>query len=110
MGKGGDWCMVEETIELIRETEANAEAIVKDADERYRIILEEANQKAQRLKTEQRDTVLKEAEAVREAARRSGEDLQRTAASDIENEIKLLKENASKREQEAISLVVSQLV
>ena len=102
--------MVEETIQAIRETEANAGAIVNDADQKYRKILEEANKEAERLKTERRNTALKEAEATMGTARMDGEEYQKTAAASIEKDINLLKETASKREEEAINLAVSRLV
>ncbi|CUX32045.1 ATPase [Clostridium sp. C105KSO13] len=102
--------MVEETIQAIRETEANAGAIVNDADEKCRKMLEDAYKEAERLKAKQRDTALKEADAVMETARMNGEEFQKAAAASIENEIKLLRETASKREEEAISLTVSRLV
>ena len=45
--------MVEETIQVIRETEAKAEAIVKDAEVQCKGILEEASKQAEDLKAGQ---------------------------------------------------------
>lgn len=102
--------MVEETIQVIRETEAKAEAIVKDAEVQCKRILEDASQEAESLKAEQIQEIRKKADAIMENAREQGAQSQKTAMSDVEIEIKALKELASSREDEAVSLVISQLV
>lgn len=102
--------MVGETIQAIRETEANAGAIVEDADTQCKRILEDAEKEAERLKEEQKDMVYQKAKSMMETTMEQGEQSQRDAMSEIENEIKLLKEAASKKEEEAVKIVVSQLV
>lgn len=102
--------MVEETIQVIRETEAKAGTIISDADQEYKKILENAHKEAEQLKTDQKDTALKKAEAVMETAHKRGEEIRIKSVADTGNEINLLKEIALKREGEAISLIVSQLV
>ena len=45
--------MVENTIQAIKETEAKADAVVREAESKYRDILDEAAKKAEALKSEQ---------------------------------------------------------
>mgnify|MGYP002596133756 CR=1 FL=1 len=100
--------MVEETIRVIRETESQADQIVKHAQDQYNKLLEEARKEADKIRTEQLQSAKQKAEQEMEAARSRGE----TAAANIaiEQEIKALKENALKKEAEAVELVISKLV
>lgn len=102
--------MVEETIQVIRETEAKAEAIVEDAEVQCKRILEEASRQAEDLKAGQILEVRKKADAIMENAKEQGAQAQKNAMTDVENEIRALKETAASREDEAVSLVISQLV
>ena len=83
--------MVEETIQVIRETEAKADAITRDAEEQL-AVMEEKMQKAMT------------------DAREEGERVQAETLSKIEKEVVALKELASVKEEEAVSLVIAQLV
>ena len=80
--------MVEETIKAIRETEAEAERMIKSQEETHRISAQDAMQDA------------------REKARV----FQEEARVQTEKEIKVLKEFAVQKEAEAVSAVISQLV
>lgn len=102
--------MVEETIQVIRETEAKAEAIVKDAEVQCRKILEEASAKAEDLKAEQIKEIREKADAIMNDAKEQGAQAQQTSMTEVENEIQALKETAASRKDEAVSLVISQLV
>lgn len=102
--------MVEETIQVIRETEAKAEAIVKDAEVQCREILEEASKKAEGLKADRIQEMRKKADAMMEEAKEKGVQSQKAAMSDVENEMRILKEFAASKEGEAVNLVMSQLV
>ena len=86
--------MVEETIKAIRETEAAADVIVKEAGEKSQKILEDARQEAERM--------IKSREKARV--------FQEEARVQTEKEIKVLKEFAVQKEAEAVSAVISQLV
>ena len=46
LGKGGDQNMVEETIQVIRETEAKADAITRDAEVKGNQIVDDAEKQA----------------------------------------------------------------
>lgn len=102
--------MVEETIQLIRETEAKAEAVVKDADAQCRKILDDASTEADTLKAGQMEEIRKRAAAMMEAAKEQGAQSQKDAMSAVEKEISALKQLASEKEETAVSLVISQLV
>ena len=102
--------MVEETIQVIRETEAKAGAIVKEADAKCRKILDDASKEADMLKADQVEAIRRQAESMMEAAKEQGAQAQKNAMTDVENEIRALKETAASREDEAVSLVISQLV
>lgn len=102
--------MVEETIQVIRETEAKAEAIVKDAEVQCRKILEDASAQAEDLKAEQIRQIREKADAIMNDAKEQGAQTQKTSVSDVEREISALKETAASRQGEAVSLVISQLV
>ena len=102
--------MVEETIQVIRETEAKAEAVVKDADAQCRKILDDASKKADTLKAGQMEEIRKRAASMMEAAKEQGAQSQKDAMSAVEKEISALKQLASEKEETAVSLVVSQLV
>ncbi|WP_122644760.1 ATPase [Luxibacter massiliensis] len=102
--------MIEETIKAIRETEGKAGAIVKDADAQCKRILEDASREAKELGTELTQKEDKRAEAAMEDAVKKGGEVQKAALAEVENEIKGLKQAALAKEEEAVSLVISQLV
>lgn len=102
--------MVEETIQVIRETEAKAEAIVKDAEVQCRKILEDASRQAEDLKAEQIRMIREKADAIMNDAKEQGAQTQKNSMSEVENEIQALKEAAASRADEAAGLVISQLV
>lgn len=102
--------MVEETIQVIKETEAKADAIVKDADAQCKKMLEQASQRVETLKAEQIAGAQKKAESMLQQAKAEGEKSQETAVLTVLKEVEALKELASQKEREAISLVITQLV
>lgn len=102
--------MVEQTIQAIRETEAKAGAIVKDAEVQCKNILEDASQEARTHKADQLEKTLRKAESMMEDAKVQGTQTWQEAAATVENEIKVLKGLASEKEEAAVSLVISQLV
>ena len=102
--------MVEETIQVIRETEAKAGAIVKEADAKCRKILDDASKEADMLKARHVEEIRRQAESMMEAAKEQGAQSLKEAAVAVEKEISALKELASEKEEQAVSLVISQLV
>lgn len=108
--EGGDRDMVEETIRVIRETEAEADAKIKDAETQCQELLAEAKAKAQSFRTQQREALKQQSETAMEHAVQDGEEVQRKALADIEQEVKSLKETALSKEDEAVGLVISQLI
>lgn len=102
--------MIEETIQVIRETEAKAEALVKDAEVQCKKILEEASKEAESLKADKIHEIRLKADTMMADAKEQGAQSQKAALSEVENDIKSLKEAAASKEDEAVSLVMSQLV
>lgn len=102
--------MVEETIQVIRETEAKAEALVKDAEVQSKRILEDASKEAESLKEAMLKEIRLKADTIMADAKEQGAQSQKKAMSDVEDDIKSLKEAAASKEDEAVSLVISQLV
>ncbi len=86
--------MVEETIRTIKETENEAEEIIKKADAAYTEILEKAKADAADL------------EAAKEAGRKSEQE----AMSGVEKEIEALKKGALAKESEVVAAVIAELV
>ena len=102
--------MVEETIKAIRETEAAADVIVKEAGEKSQKILEDARQEAERMIKSQEETHRISALDAMQDAREKARVFQEEARVQTEKEIKVLKEFAVQKEAEAVSAVISQLV
>ena len=61
--------MVENTIQAIKETEAKADAVVREAESKYRDILDEAAKKAEALKSEQIQNMKQKAQSDMEKAK-----------------------------------------
>lgn len=102
--------MVEETIQTIKETEKEAEALVKAAEDKCAGILEHASEEAKRLKeTTIADAQTKAKEAMG-AAREAGKATTEEALAKVEKEIAALKEEAGKKEAQAIKAVIEHLV
>lgn len=101
--------MVEETIRSIRETERQADGIVKQAEEKSRMIREETKAQAEKLAGEViADARAKSLEAA-ENAKDSGDRAETEAMAETEKEIRELKASAMKRQAEAVDLVISLL-
>ena len=86
--------MVEETIKTIKETENEAEEIVRKADAECTGILEEASAKAKEIKEQAEADAKAKAEASLKAAKEIGEKSTMEALADVEKEIASLREAA----------------
>ncbi len=103
--------MVEETIQVIRETEAKADAITRDAEVKGNQIVDDAEKQAKQWKEEQLAVMEEKMQKAMTDAREEGEWVQaERTLSKIEKEVVALKEFASVKEEEAVSLVIAQLV
>lgn len=102
--------MVEKTIHEIKETEAKADAIVKDAEIKSREILENAVKEAADIKAEQAQTAKQKAESDMARAKEAGAQSMSEVLSQIEQEVMNLKASALAKEEDAVNLVISQLV
>ena len=102
--------MVEETIKTIKETEDEAERIIKAADEKCAAILEDARAEAESLKFQSEADARKQAQAALDMEKQIGEKAIQDALAGVESEIAVLKENARAKESEVIAAVVAKLV
>lgn len=102
--------MVEKTIHEIKETEAKADAIVKDAEIKSREILDDAGKEAACIKSEQAQKAKQKAESDMARAKEAGAQSMSEVLSGIELEVKNLKASALAREEDAVNLVISQLI
>lgn len=108
--KGGDRKVVEETIQTIRETESEADAIVKDAEAKGKELLEKASQEAKKQKEEHLSGVEAKAKTDLESARAQGEKTQAEAEITAAKEVDALKTMALQKKKEAVNLVIEQLI
>lgn len=102
--------MVVETIKVIKAAEAKAEAIVKGADEQCERILDDASKEAEQLKEDQIENMQEKAEAMMAEAKETDAQSQQTAMKNVEIIIEALKELGFTKEEEAINLVLAELV
>ncbi len=102
LGRGGEQ-MVEETIRTIKETENEAEEIIKKADAAYTEILEKA-------KADAAEMVKSEAAAALEAAKEAGRKSEQEAMDSVDREIAALKKDALAKESEVVAAVIAELV
>lgn len=102
--------MVEKTIHEIKETEAKADAIVKDAEIKSREILDHAAKEAAAIKAELAQTAKQKAESDMARAKEEGTQSMNKVLSEIELEVKNLKASALAKEEDAVNLVISQII
>lgn len=102
--------MVEETIKTIKETESEAEKMIREADEKSAAILEDARKEADSLMTLTEAEAKRSAQAALEKEKEIGEKSIQDALAEVESDIKVLKENARAKESEVISAVIAEIV
>lgn len=102
--------MVEETIQVIRETEAKADSIAREAEVKSNQIVDDATKQAKQWKEEQLAAMERNMQKAMSDVKEEGERVQAETLSKIEKEVVALKELASGKEEEAVGLVISQLV
>ena len=97
--------MVEETIKTIKETENEADEIIRKAE-----ILEKAAREAKEIKEQAVANAKKRAEADLLQAKEEGEVLKKQASEKTEQETEALKALAQGKEEEAVSAVIKALL
>lgn len=102
--------MVEETIKTIKETESEAEEILKAADVTCTLILEKAAASANEIKEQAEEKAKEKAKAALSAAKDAGDISTREALARVDEEIAELKKAAQAKEKEAIDSVIAELV
>lgn len=102
--------MVEETIKTIKETEMQAEAMVKKAEEECAAILENARAQAESLQAAALAEARKNAADALAREKEIGESSVQEALAEVEKDITALRESAGTKESEVISAVISALV
>lgn len=102
--------MAKETVQAVREAEAKATQIEKDAIAKRDAILSKAGDDAKNLISSKTKEALAKAEQDLVQAQKEGEELLVTAKQKAEQEILLLKEFVKSKEQAAIDLVLSEVI
>lgn len=102
--------MVEQTIQVIRDTEAEADLIIRAAQENSIQIIENAMKTATEIKDGELQKAKRQAAVNMQMAEDYGKKIIDEQTSRIEKEVQVLKAFALKKEEEAINLVISQLV
>ncbi|MDD3404551.1 MAG: hypothetical protein PHQ72_14555 [Hespellia sp.] len=102
--------MVEETIREVKETEQKAEDILRDAKNQQREILEKAKLDAIHLKEEYLANEKAKAGQDMDIMQSECERLKAEAQKELEAEVSLLKEMALQKKDEAMKLVIGELI
>ena len=102
--------MVEETIKTIKETENEADEIIRKADATCTEILEKAAREAKEIKEQAVVNAKKQAETELLQVKEEGENLKKKACEKTEQETEALKALAQGKEEEAVSAVIKALL
>ena len=102
--------MVEETIRTIKETENEAEGIIKKADAACTEILDNAKAEAAEMVGRAEAEAKAKAAADLEAAKEAGRKSEQEAMDSVEKEIATLRKDALAKESEVVSAVIAELV
>ncbi len=102
--------MVEETIRTIKETENDAEEMIKKADATCTTILEDAERSAKEMKEKAETQAKEKALSVLDTAKEAGKASVQKVLAQVEDEIAALKKAAGAKEAEAIQAVIADLV
>ena len=102
--------MVEETIKAIKETENEADEIIRKADATCTEILEKAAREAKEIKEQAVANAKKQAETELFQVKEEGETLKKKACEKTEQETEALKALAQGKEEEAVSAVMKALL
>jgi len=102
--------MVEETIKTIKETESQAEAVVKKAAEDCATIIADARAEAERTIAMAEMEAQESVKALFAAENEAGERAVQEALKETEKDIFVLKERARAKEGDVISAVIEALV
>ena len=84
--------------------------MVREAESKYRDILDEAAKKAEAMKSEQIQNMKQKAQSDMEKAKEKGTQDLDSAMSEIRKEVAALKELAQQKHEAAVNLVVSELI
>lgn len=107
--EGGD-TLVEKTIKEIRETEQKAEEMISNAKMQSAQILENAKQEAVTLKSGMIGEAQEKAERARSAAQHAGGERLEAALKAADKEIAELRQTAKSKEEEAVHLIIQNLI
>lgn len=102
--------MAIEIVQAVRQAEQEADKIEKEASQRAEAIILKANDDAKQLLSSKSKEIQAKAQKDLEQAQLRGEELMVTAVQKAEKEILLLKEMVKSKEQNAIDLVLSEVI
>ncbi|QHQ61737.1 hypothetical protein Ana3638_13930 [Anaerocolumna sedimenticola] len=102
--------MANEIVQAVRQAEQEAVKIEKEAIQKAETMIQKANIDAKQLISSMTKEVLAKSQKDLEQAQLHGEELMVTAVQKAEKEILLLKEIVKSKEQNAIELVLSEVI
>lgn len=102
--------MVEDTMKAIRETEQQADQILRDAGKQCADIRKAAEAKAKETFDAAKAKAEAAAKAKTDAAKAAGEAVRAKAAEDVSAEIGEIRENARTKENEAVDVLLKSLM
>jgi len=107
--KGGDR-VVQETIQTVRDAEVKAAQVMADAELHGEKLITEAKATAGQLQEEKLKAAKEKAQAALEKAKTDGEALLSAAESEVASEISVIRQTVAAKEDEAIRLILTELI
>ena len=102
--------MVQEAVQAVKEAEAKAESIVKEASDEAKNIVDQAQKEAEAKKAEAAGTAKEQMAETERLLEQEGEAYLKQALQEADGEIAVLKADALKKTDEAVNMIISQLV
>lgn len=102
--------MVQETIQAVKEAESKAEAMIKSASEKGKILVEEAKKQAEMRKNEWKKMEAEQVALNHTEIEAAGKQYMEEELKQAEKEITLLKEEAEKKSEQAIEQIIAALI
>ncbi|MGI6012225.1 MAG: hypothetical protein ACOX8H_12150 [Ruminococcus sp.] len=102
--------MLDETIKAVKDAEQKSGVIVQEAEQQAAGIISQAEEEASEWKKQQLLQAQTEAERLLDEEKKKGEELFVRSAAESQKQIAEVKETASRKEGEAVRLVISQIM
>jgi len=101
--------LAQQTIDIIRQAEQQADQIEKDAITESDRLIQAAKDQSKTLLEHSNSEAINKAQAILEAAKRQGDQIIADQLQQAEEEIAVLSKTAAVKQQEAVKLIISEL-